>query len=150
VSLPIRQQLSLEPAQAEYQAIRRMWIDHSKAEDARDLPGLIATLTEDCVYELVASGQRWEGHNGARRFYTEFLTAFPDVQFELTDIAIGPQGVIEVATLTATFQGPWLGTPPTGGAVREIVAIVFPWDAGAGLFSGERILLASRSAIGAR
>jgi len=149
VDLPIRQRLALDLNPGQYQDIRARWIAHSKAEDARDVPGLIATLTEDCVYELVPSGGRWEGHEGARRFYAEFLTAFPDVSFDLTDIAIGPQGVIEVATLTGTFRGPWLGVAPTGEAVRETIAIVFPWDAGAGLFSGERILLASRSALGA-
>jgi ketosteroid isomerase-like protein len=76
-----------------HQRIRRLWIDHSKAEDHRDLDGLIVTLAEDCVYEIVPTGQRWEGHDGARRFYTEFLGAFPDVKFRLTDIVIGPQGV---------------------------------------------------------
>jgi hypothetical protein len=62
-----------------YGRIRRLWIDHSCAEDARDLEGLIATLAEDCVYEVVPTGQRWQGHDGARRFYTTFLGAFPDV-----------------------------------------------------------------------
>ena len=51
----------------------------------RDLPGLISTLTPDCVYELVQSGHRWEGHEGAARFYTGLLTAFPDIRFDLTE-----------------------------------------------------------------
>ena len=33
----------------EYAEIRELWKAHSIAEDNRDLPGLIATLTEDCV-----------------------------------------------------------------------------------------------------
>ena len=61
----------------EYDEIRELWKRHSLAEDARDLPGLISTLTEDCVYELVQSGHRWEGHEGAARFYTQLLTALP-------------------------------------------------------------------------
>ncbi len=149
MDIPVKQRLSLPvTSPEEYQAIRRLWIAHSKAEDARDLQGLIDTLTEDCVYELVPSGQRWEGHDGARGFYTEFLSAFPDVAFDLTDIVIGPQGVIQVATLTGTFQGPWLGTPPTGEPVRETIVITFPWDAEAGRFAGERVLLASRALLG--
>lgn len=149
MELPIRQRLALELAPGEYEAIRGLWIAHSKAEDGRNLEGLISTLTEDCVYELVGTGPSWEGHDGARRFYTEFLMAFPDVHFDLTDIAVGPQGVIEVATLTGTFRGPWLGVSPTGEAVRETIMIVFPWEREAGLFSGERIFLASRSTLGA-
>src|SRR6185369_15851846 len=101
-----------------HETIRRLWIDHSKAEDSRDLDGLIATLAPDCVYEIVPTGQRWEGHEGARQFYTSFLGAFPDVKFNLTDIVIGPQGVFEVATMTGTHQGVWNGIAPTGRAVR--------------------------------
>ena len=79
----------------DHDAIRELWKKHSLAEDARDLPGLISTLTPDCVYELAQTGHRWEGHEGAARFYTELLTAFPDIHFDLTDIVIGPQGVCE-------------------------------------------------------
>ena len=78
---------------AELEEIRELWKRHSIAEDERDLPGLISTLTEDCVYELTQTGHRWEGHEGAARFYTSLLTAFPDIHFDLTDIVIGPQGV---------------------------------------------------------
>jgi len=45
-----------------HETIRRLWIDHSKAEDSRNLDGLIATLATDCVYEIVPTGQKWEGH----------------------------------------------------------------------------------------
>ena len=77
--------------------------------------GLISTLTPDCVYELVQTGHRWEGHDGAPRFYTELLTAFPDIVFNLTDIVIGPQGVCEEANVSATQQAPWLGVAPVEG-----------------------------------
>ncbi len=65
-----------------YRDIRELYKTHSIAEDARDLPGLISTLTPDCVYELVQTGHRWEGHDGATRFYTELLTAFPDIRVQ--------------------------------------------------------------------
>ena len=122
-----------------YQTIRRLWIKHSKAEDQRDLPGLLDTLTEDCVYEIVPTGHRWEGHEGARLFYTTFLGAFPDVKFNLTEIVIGPQGVFEVAEMTGTHLGPWLGAEANGQSVRATVIILFPWDPVLGKFSGERI-----------
>src|SRR5690348_16600879 len=92
----IQERLKWEITPALYDRIRRLWVKHSIAEDRRDLAGLIATLADDCVYEIVPTGQRWEGHDGARAFYTTFLGALPDVKFDLTDIVIGPQGVIEV------------------------------------------------------
>jgi predicted ester cyclase len=122
-----------------HETIRRLWIDHSKAEDSRNLDGLIATLASDCVYEIVPTGQHWEGHEGARQFYTSFLGAFPDVKFNLTDIVIGSQGVFEAAEMIGTQLGPWNGVTPTGEAVRTHVLIFFPWNPSARKFSGEKI-----------
>src|SRR5258707_6035274 len=111
-----------------YTEIRELYKAHSIAEDARSVPGLIATLTPDCVYELVQTGHRWEGHEGAARFYTELLTAFPDIVFNLTDIVIGPQGVCEEANVTATQAAPWLGQAPLEGALELQVAISLSRD----------------------
>ena len=135
----VRELIRLEPTHDEHDAIRRLWQRHSVAEDNRDLPGLLATLTDDCVYELVQTGHRWEGHDGARRFYTELLTAFPDIRFDLTDIVIGPQGVCEEANVSATQQAPWLGIPPREGPLEWKVVIWFPWDTDQQLFRGEKV-----------
>ena len=135
----IRERLGWSITPELYDAIRRLWINHSKAEDGRDLDGLIGTLTEDCVYEIVPTGERWEGHAGARQFYTSFLSAYPDVKFNLTDIVIGPQGVFEAAEMTGTHQGQWGGFAPSGKAVRANILIYFPWDPVAKKFKGEKI-----------
>ena len=130
----------LDPAT--YAEIRELWKRHSIAEDERDLPGLISTLTPDCVYELVESGHRWEGHEGATRFYTSLLTAFPDIHFDLTDIVIGPQGVCEEADVTATHRDEWLGIAPTNERLAWKVVIFFPWDEERRLFRGEKVYTA--------
>ena len=134
--------LRREADPAEYDEIRELWKRHSKAEDNRDLPGLMSTLTPDCVYTVEPDGARWEGHAGATRFYTELLTAFPDIHFDLTDIVIGPQGVCEEATVTGTHQAAWLGNEPTGERLTWKVAIFFPWDPGARKFKGEKVYTA--------
>lgn len=123
----------------EYDEIRELWKRHSIAEDERDLPGLISTLTEDCVYELVQTGDRWEGHEGAASFYTQLLSAFPDIHFDLTNIVIGPQGVCEEAQVTGTHRGEWRGRAPSGELVEFAVVIFFPWDRVARKFKGERV-----------
>ena len=135
----IRERLSWDVNADDYQAIRRLWINHSRAEDARDLQGLIDTLSEDCVYEIMPTGQRWEGHAGARTFYLSFLGAFPDVKFDLQDIVIGPQGVIEVTRMSGTHRGAWAGIEPTNQQISTLIVIHFPWDPEARKFSGERI-----------
>lgn len=137
----VRERLGWEAEPEESREIRRLWIAHSKAEDGRDLAGLIATLTPNCVHEIESTSQRWEGHAGARTFYTSFLGAFPNVHFDLRDIVIGPQGVIEVATMTGTHVRAWAGAEATGRSIRLTIVIHFLWDRDAHLFSGERIYL---------
>jgi predicted ester cyclase len=124
---------------AELRRIKRRWVRHSIAEDRRDIDGLIATLAPDCVYEIVVTGQRWQGHEGARQFYGELFAAFPDNAFALSEIVVGPQGVFEVATLTGTNEGPWAGVPPSGLRLALEVLIFFPWDPATERFAGERI-----------
>ena len=138
----VRDRIRRDVDAAEHDEIRELWKKHSIAEDARDLPGLIATLTDDCVYELVQTGHRWDGHEGAARFYMELLGAFPDIRFDLTDIVIGPQGVCEEADVTGTHTAAWLGVPPSGERLTWKVVIFFPWDPDRRLFRGERVYTA--------
>ena len=135
----VRELLRREVDPVEYEAIRELWKRHSIAEDERDLPGLISTLVDDCVYEVVDQDARWEGHEGAARFYTELLGAFPDIHFDLTDIVIGPQGVCEEADVSGTHLGTWLGVEATGERLEWRVVIFFPWDPERRLFRGERV-----------
>ncbi len=143
----IRTQLARSFDPGELRAVKRLWVRHSIAEDRRDIDGLIATLSPTCVYEIVPIGQRWEGHDGARAFYTELFGAFPDNRFALREIVVGPQGVFEAATLTGTNAGPWAGAPPSGLPVSLEVLILFPWDPETRLFLGERIWF-DRGALG--
>ena len=138
----IRDLIRREALPGEQDEIRELWKRHSIAEDERDLPGLISTLTPDCVYELAQTGHRWERHEGAARFYMELLSAFPDIHFDLTDIVIGPQGVCEEAVVTGTHSGEWLGVPATGRKLTWRVVIFFPWDREQRLFRGEKVYTA--------
>jgi predicted ester cyclase len=138
----VRELIRREPVPEEHHAIRELWKRHSIAEDKRDLPGLLSTLTEDCVYELVQTGHRWKGHEGAARFYAGLLGGFPDIDFQLTNIVIGPQGVCEEADVTGTFENEWLGVAPTAERLAWEVTIFFPWDREQRLFSGERVYTA--------
>lgn len=124
----------------EYRAIRQLWIAHSIAEDSHDIPGLMATLTDDCIYTIVNKSVDWHGKAGATQFYQHLLAGFPDVHFDLQNIVIGPQGVFEEAYATGTYQSQWLDLPPPSGQRAEFfVTILFPWNPHLQLFSGERI-----------
>jgi predicted ester cyclase len=135
----VRERLGRRFDSAELREIKRLWVRHSIAEDRRDIDGLVATVTRDAIYEMVPTGQHWNGTDGVRTFYSELFAAFPDNRFALTEIVVGPQGVFEVARLTGTNLGPWAGVPASGLPVDLEVLILFPWDPAAHLFTGERI-----------
>jgi predicted ester cyclase len=139
--MSVKERLAFPFDAAEERRIKRLWVRHSIAEDRRDIDGLIATLAPECVYEIVGTGLRWEGHAGARAFYTELFAAFPDNHFALTDIVIGPQGVFEAVVLEATHEGSFAGLQPTGRHVRLELAILFPWDPPTQRFTGEQIFI---------
>ncbi len=135
----VRARLGRDFDPVELRRIKRLWVRHSIAEDRRDIDGLVATLAPDCVYEIVPTGQRWEGHEGALAFYGELFAAFPDNRFALREIVVGPQGVFEAARLTGTNLGPWAGAPASGLPIDLEILILFPWDPATGRFLGERI-----------
>ena len=144
VSAEAREQLARDVTPELYREIRELWKAHSIAEDNRDLPGLIATLTPDCVYEVIGEvGARWDGHAGATQFYLTLLGAIPDIHFDLQHIVIGPQGVCEEAQVTGTQTGQWLSRAATGGKVEFRVVIFFPWDSRLKKFKGERVFVQS-------
>lgn len=138
--MEVRELLARDVTPELYSEIRELWKAHSIAEDRRDIAGLIATLTPDCVYEVFPDGGRWEGHAGATRFYLELLGAFPDIHFDLQTIVIGPQGVCEEARVTGTHKAKWLAREPTGEKVQFRVVIFFPWDPEQRKFGGERVV----------
>jgi SnoaL-like domain len=140
--MDVRELLSRDVTPELYREIRDLWKGHSIAEDRRDIAGLIATLTPDCVYEVVGEpGARWEGHAGATTFYLTLLGAIPDIHFDLQHIVIGPQGVCEEAKVTGTQKGAWLSRAATGAKVEFRVVIFFPWDQQRKKFTGERVFV---------
>ena len=130
----------------EYREIRQLWMRHSIAEDSRDVPGLMATLTDDCVYTVINQDVSWHGKAGATQFYEHLLGAFPDIHFDLRNVVIGPQGVFEEAHVTGTHLAPWLDLAPSGQPIEFDVCILFPWDAEHKLFKGERVYFAMPAA----
>jgi len=131
----LNKELNLE----EYEEIKNLWKIHSIAEDNRDIEGLMATLTEDCRYEIPQVGKVYYDKEGATQFYNDLLGAFPDIDFRLMQIYIGPQGVVEEAKVKGTHEKDWLVLPATGKEVEFETAIFFPWDSKVKRFKGERV-----------
>ena len=132
----------------EYDPVRSSWLTHVGAEEKLFVPhpdevrdaqlGIVhSTMTDDCIYEIKATGERWEGWDGAVEFYGRFLDAFSDMQWVPQTVVIGPQGILDVADMTATLEAPFGGIEDVGEQVRLEWVIYFPWNPEQKRFEGE-------------
>jgi steroid delta-isomerase-like uncharacterized protein len=116
---------------------RRLWQKHVLAENRRSVPGLLATLCDEPVYEVMATGERHRGREAVAAFYAGLFQAVPDAGFDLVSVAVGENCVMEESVLRGTHQGEWMGMPATGRTIVLPLIIVFPIEGG--VFTGERM-----------
>ena len=120
-------------AQANY----RLWIEHARAENRRELERLVATLHEACEYEVVPLGRRWRGRDEVREFYRELWRAIPNVRLTLLNRVDADDCVVEESEIFGRMDGPLFDLEPSGADLRYRVVIFFPVRDG--LFTGERV-----------
>lgn len=117
--------------------VKALWYRHAVAENARQLEELVATLTDDSVYEVVPWGLLYKGKDEVRRFYRELWTALPDVKLRLLRHVVDQHCLVEESVVYGTHQGTWMGVSPSGKRVEFGLVIFFPVRDG--LFTGEKL-----------
>ena len=108
---------------------------HLIAENAHELEGTLATLTDDCVFVDFALGRRWEGRDGAAEHYRMWWDAF-DVHVEGRQLHLAGDVAIAETTWVGEHVGEFLGIAPTHREVRFDVAVFV--ELRDGLMAGER------------
>src|SRR5437868_3791445 len=116
---------------------KRLWQRHVLAENRRSIDGLLATLSAEPLYTIIATGAEHRGRQAVAAFYTGLFESMPDVTFNLQDVFIGENGVVEESVLAGRHTGSLFGLAPTGRPLRLPLTIVFPMHAGQIL--GERM-----------
>ena len=100
---------------------------------------MLSVFTDDCVMELVPTGERWEGHVKAAGFYRLFLGSLEGMEWVPQALVIGPQGVLDVVNMTGTLVKEFAGLKQVGAQVHLQWVIYFPWVPNEGKFKGEVI-----------
>lgn len=114
-----------------------LWLEHARAENRRELEKLIATLHEDCEYEVVPLGRKWRGKDEVRNFYRGLWEGIPNVKLTLLTRIDAEDCVVEESEVFGRMEGPLFGLEPSGQELRYRVVIFFPVRDG--LFTGERV-----------
>src|SRR5690349_14675545 len=88
--------------------------DHIRCENRHDLDAVLATFGDGARYD----DEPWDDHrlgiDGVRAYYTELLTAIPDLSIEVQNRHVASESIIVEVIIRGTHLGPWRGLPATG------------------------------------
>ncbi len=121
------------PADTELRSRRESIVrEHMESENHHDFDTTIDTFSHP-RYELVATGEVYDGEREVRAYYEETRRAFPDQRNELLSLRHADDAVIVEFDLLGTHRGALRGLPPTGRSFRARMTAFF-------IFEGERIV----------
>jgi len=118
-------------------AEEKLFVPHSEEDEEQQLAIVRATMTDEYIYEIKTTGERWEGWDGALEFYKTFLAAFSGMQWVPQTVVIGPQGILDVADMTVTREAPFGDMDQVDQQVCLEWVVYFLWNLEQKRFEGE-------------
>ncbi len=105
---------------------RRVWQRHVLAENRRSIDGLLETLCDEPVYKIMATSEKYEGKEAVANFYRGLFEGVPEAGFELINVFVGEEGVVEESILRGRQRGALFGIAATNREIALPLTIVFP------------------------
>ena len=105
----------------------RLVREHMESENRHEFDVTLATFDHP-RYELIGTGDVYDGPEEVARYFEETRTAFPDQRNELIALHHAEDAVIVEANLYGTHDGPFRGLPPTGRRFEMRFCAVFLFD----------------------
>ncbi len=106
--------------------------EHMESENRHDFDTTIGTFSHP-RYELIATGEVFDGKDEVRRYFAQTRAAFPDQRNELIALHHIDDGVVAEFALLGTHLGPLRGLAPTARSFRCRMSAFF-------IFDGDRIV----------
>ena len=107
--------------------------EHFRSEVDQEFDRTLATFAGRPHYEIMATGQVYDGDEEVLTYHRRQRTAFPDQRHENVRHHFADDAVVSEFDLLGTNLGEFYGLPPTGRAFRVPVIAVF-------FFDGDRIV----------
>ncbi len=101
--------------------------EHMESENHHDFDTTIATFSHP-RYEIIATGDVYDGEAAVRAYFAETRAAFPDQRNELISLRHADDAVIVKFDLLGTHLGTLRGLPPTGRSFRARMTAFFIFD----------------------
>lgn len=106
---------------------------HFDTEVSQDFDLTLTTFNGHPHYEIMPTGEVFDGDAEVMGYYTRTRTAFPDQRHDNVRLHVADDAVITEFDLLGTNLGEFYGLPPTGQAFRVPVIAVF-------FFEGDKIV----------
>jgi steroid delta-isomerase-like uncharacterized protein len=113
------------------EARERMVREHMESENRHRFDQTLATFAHP-RYELMPTGEVYDGVEAVSGYYAATRAAFPDQRNEILALHHGDGVVVVEFDLLGTHGGPLLGIPASGRSFKCRMAAIF-------FFDGERI-----------
>ena len=110
----------------------RLVREHMESENVHDFDATLDTFAHP-RYEIIPTGEVFDGEDEVRRYFDETRAAFPDQRNELIALYHADDAVIIEFWLRGTHRGPLHGIEPTGSEFECRTLSIF-------LFEGERLV----------
>jgi steroid delta-isomerase-like uncharacterized protein len=101
--------------------------EHAEVENRHDIEATIATFDHP-RYEIVATGEIFDGASEVQAFWNEIFGAFRDFTNTIEQTHSAEGSVVVEGTSAGTHLGPYRGLPPTGRSVRWPFCAVFVFE----------------------
>jgi steroid delta-isomerase-like uncharacterized protein len=100
---------------------------HMESENRHEFDVTLSTFKHP-RYELIATGEVYDGEEEVKQYYATSRATFPDQRNEVHAMHHADDGVIVEFDLLGTHRGPLRGIPATGQEFRCRMAAVFLFD----------------------
>lgn len=101
--------------------------EHMEAENHHDFDTALGTFDHP-RYELIATGEVYDGAEAVSRYYQATRTAFPDQRNEVIALHHSDDAIIAEFVLRGTHQGELQGFPATGKEFSVQMVAVFMFE----------------------
>jgi steroid delta-isomerase-like uncharacterized protein len=120
--------------------------EHMESENRLDFEATLRTFAHP-RYELIATGEVFDGVDAVRGYYAASRAAFPDQRNSVLAVHHADAGLIVEFELMGTHRGPLRGVPPTGRDFICRMVALFLFDDGSDRIVCERVYFDSATIL---
>lgn len=102
--------------------------EHFRTEATQEFDLTLGTFNGHPHYEIMATGQVFDGDDEVMGYYRTTRTAFPDQRHDNVRFHVADDAIIAEFDLLGTNLGEFYGLPPTRRSFRVPIIAVFAFD----------------------